>query len=255
MFGGDVLSELADRWQRARRAAAERVMGRTVPEADEDARLRCAAEVDEPEFHRLLFENGVRLGAGFRRAVGRAVNADELPQVLASLRVPCLAALACTPLERERGFLLTRPPCAQAPLAARCDAWREAIDGLVAGLNDELHHTRTASAGRGQPTCVDVLYGEPEGEARYGALPDALTPALESVQRFVRQVRGADVRFLGVSEGVLLYQLEAAGCDDATQPRALVSSLLRQKLPHLQPRELSPRNVLEAPAPGDDPHE
>jgi hypothetical protein len=54
------------------------------------------------------------------------------------------------------------------------------------------------------------------------------------------------VRFLGVSEGVLLYQLYVAGCGDTRRAaRAHVEAMLAKKLPQLLLRELSPRPVLD----------
>lgn len=130
-------------------------------------------------------------------------------------------------------------------MTTTCDAWREAIDGLVLGLTGGARHTRTASAGHGQNSCVDLVYEDAESPLRYGDLDDELIPTLESVQKFVRNFRGADVRFLGVSEGVLLYQLDTTGCDEHRAPaRTLIENLLNTKLPHLQVRELSPRAVL-----------
>lgn len=255
MSAGDLIADLASRWQRARRAAVERVIGPTRDEARDDERFACAAEVDEPELHRRLFEHGVTLGTGFRRLRGAGVGGDELRALLPQLGAPCLRARTWTRLDGEPGWRAAGAPCGQAAGVGACDAWREAIDGLVLGLTGTLRHTRTASFGHGQAECVDVLYADPESQARYGELPDALVPPLEAVQRFVRQVRGADVRFLGVSEGVLLYQLETSGCGDAPHARAVVERLLEQKLPGLPVRELSPRQVLDdasSPAsPGD----
>lgn len=245
MSVGDAIPDLANRWTRARRAAVERVIGPTRDEATDDERFACAAEVDEAELHRRLFENGVTLGTGFRRLRGAAVGHDELRELLPQLGVPCLRARTWTRLDGEPGWRAEGAPCGQAAGVGACDAWREAIDGLVLGLTGTLRHTRTASHGHGQAACVDVIYELAESPARYGDLPEALVPPLEAVQRFVRQVRGADVRFLGVSEGVLLYQLETSGCGDGQHARAVVERLLEQKLPGLPVRELSPRQVLD----------
>jgi hypothetical protein len=250
MSVGD-LEDLASRWRRARRAAVESVIGPTLDGASDDERFACAAEVDEAELHRRLFENGAKLGAGFARLRGQPVTMAELRELLPRLGVPCLHGRDWAPLRDEPGWRARRGPCGQGAGVGACDAWREAIDGLVVGLTGALRHTRTASFGHGQPECVDVLYENPEGEARYGELPDALVPALEAVQRFVRRFRAADVRFLGVSEGVLLYQLELTGCGEAEHARAVVERLLEQKLPGQPVRELSPRQVLDPSSPGD----
>lgn len=219
-------------------------MGAPAGHADDDAVLRCAAEVDPVELHRRLFENSARLGDGFVRFHRHRVTLDELPQLLPALGSPCLAG-AVWQAVGPHALRGTRPPCNAACAAATCDAWREAVDGLVVGLTGEGRHTRTASAGHGQATCVDVITTDPEHPLRYGELPDDVVPALEAVQRFVRLFKGADVRFLGVSEGVLLYQLDTSGCGELRgNAREMVEATLARKLPHLTVRELSPRAVL-----------
>ncbi|MEW5742619.1 MAG: hypothetical protein AB1938_27125 [Myxococcota bacterium] len=242
---GDPLAELSQRWSRARRAAATAVIGSVDGPAGEADVFACAAEVDEVEFHRRLFENSARLGQGFRRFHQRpAVSLEELPPLLQRLDSPCLSGARWE--ARARALVGTRPPCRAGCDAATCDAWREAIDGLVVGLTGEGRFTRTASAGHGQERCVDVITSDPESPLRYGELPDDLVPVLESVQRFVRLFKGADVRFLGVSEGVLLYQVRTAECGDVRgNARRMIEETLGRRLPHLRLRELSPRPVLD----------
>lgn len=238
--------DLSARWARARLAAAKAVVGEVREGADEASVFACAAEVDELELHRRLFENSARLGDGFRKFYRREVRLADLPGLLSCLSVPCLNDGKWIAAEREEAFRFERPPCRKDCTAAVCDAWRECIDGLVVGLTGSARHTRTASLGHGQSTCVDVIYENAESELRYGELDEAIVPVLESVQRFVRMFKGADVRFLGVSEGVLLYQLDTTSCGDLRgNAREMIEGTLKKKLPHLEVRELSPRAVLD----------
>jgi hypothetical protein len=246
MLANGAVSELSVRWRKARLAAARAVTGAPAQADDEGLLTACAAETDEVEFHRRLFENSARLAEGFVRFHRHRVTLDELPALLSELDSPCLAGARWEAVPDEPTLKGTRPPCRAGCDAATCDAWREAIDGLVVDLTGEGRHTRTASAGHGQAVCVDVITLNPESPHRFGALPDDVVPVLESVQRFVRQFNGADVRFLGVSEGVLLYQLDVAGCGDTRRAaRAHVEAMLTRKLPQLLVRELSPRPVLD----------
>lgn len=242
----EAVDDLSRRWRRARLAAARAVTGAPAEADDEAALTACAAETDPVELHRRLFEHSARLGDGFVRFHRHRVTLDELPALLTALDSPCLAAVRWEAVSGEPTLRGTRPPCRASCDAATCDAWREAIDGLVLGLTGEGRHTRTASAGHGQAGCVDVITMDPESPHRHGELPDDVVPVLEGVQRFVRQFQGADVRFLGVSEGVLLYQLDVSGCGDTRgAARAHVEATLAKKLPHLGLRELSPRPVLD----------
>lgn len=246
MAPSEAIDDLSRRWRRARLAAARAVTGAPAAADDEPALTACAAETDAVELHRRLFENSARLGDGFVRFHRHRVTLDELPELLATLDSPCLTGVRWEAVPDEPTLKGTRPPCRAGCDAATCDAWREAIDGLVLGLTGDGRHTRTASAGHGQATCVDVISCDAESAHRCGELPDEVVPVLESVQRFVRRFEGADVRFLGVSEGVLLYQLDVRGCGDTrSAARAHVEATLAKKLPHLGLRELSPRPVLD----------
>ncbi|MEW6433057.1 MAG: hypothetical protein AB1730_16255 [Myxococcota bacterium] len=242
----EAVDDLSRRWRRARLAAARAVTGAPAASDDEAALTACASETDPVELHRRLFENSARLGGGFVRFHRHRVTLDELPGLLSALDSPCLAGARWEAVPGEPTLKGTRPPCRTGCDSATCDAWREAIDGLVVGLTGEGRHTRTASAGHGQPACVDVITLNPESAHRYGELPGDALPVLERVQRFVRRFDGTDVRFLGVSEGVLLYQLRVSGCGDTRgAARAHVEATLAKKLPHLGLRELSPRPVLD----------
>jgi hypothetical protein len=239
------LTELSERWARARRAAAAAVIGRSAEAESEGAWLACAAEVDAVELHRRLFENSARLGQGFLRFHRRApCTLEALPAVLTALDSPCLRDARW---ELVPGALKgTRRPCQERCDAATCDAWREAIDGLVVGLTGQGRCTRTASAGHGQAECVDVITDDLEHPLRFGVLPADILPVLESVQRFARRFKGTDVRFLGVCEGVLLYQLRTGACGEVRDnARRTIEDLLARRLPELGLRELSPRPVLD----------
>lgn len=241
----DPSRDLGERWSRARRAATAALIGAAAPDADEAEVLACASEVDEPSLHRRLFENGVRLGQGFGRFHRRQVQLFELPELLGSLGVPCLSG-EWELNEQHRALRLSRAACRAGCTSAHCDAWREAIDGLTAGLVANGRLTRLASAGHGQPSCVDVFTDDPESPLRFGELADEQLEALEAVRRFVRLFKGTDVRFLGICEGVLFYRLETENCGELRgSAQELIEASVKRKLPGLQVRELSPRSVMD----------
>ncbi len=240
------VEDLSNRWTRARKAAASALVGSTKDDAPEIDVWACASDVDQIELHRRLFENSAKLGDGFVRHFRRRIVLDDVPEILGSLGSPCMSGGTWTKIADDDAFRFERPPCQQGCLASTCDGWRESVDGLVIGLTGVLRHARIASAGHGQSKCVDIVYSNPESALRFGDLPDEIIPTLESIQRFVRLFKGTDVRFLGISEGVLLYQLDTSGCGDLRgNARELIEDNLRKKLPQYQVRELSPRPVLE----------
>lgn len=165
MLPGQTISELAVHWRLARRAAVERVVGPGLDDTPEEEGLRLAAEVDEAELHRRLFESGVKVGTAARRTLGRPLHSEELPELLARLGVPCLEAGTWSTLPGEPGWRFTRKPCCGGDACqVRCDAWREAIDGLVVGLTGTLRYQ--PKPGRDEPCVSTVKEREPSGDGR-----------------------------------------------------------------------------------------
>lgn len=236
--------DLAARWQRARLSALRAVVGEAA-QGSEAELLACALEVDPAQTFTRVFDNSARLGAGFKRHFREHHTLATLPALLGALGVPCLRGAWRT---TSGAALLERPPCAATQGAGVCDWWREAIDGLVAGLSDEARHARHRSLGHGDGACLDVLYDDPEGTARFGPLPPEVEQAAQPIARLVRRLAaGVTLELLGVSEGVLLYRLQGQGGAAPAPARALVEGALAQKLPGLHFKELSPRAVYDTP--------
>lgn len=239
----EALADLAGRWSRARCSALRAVVaGR---DGSEDDLLPIALATDAAQVHHRVFDNSLRLGGGFARLHGVLAFAD-MPRALGAMRVPCLdGAWRC--FDGEEALALARPGC---PLgtsgAAACDYWREAIGGLVLGMTGGARHARHESLGRRGERCVDYFYVDPESPLRFGPLPESLGAELERVRRTARAFDGATtVRFLGVSEGVLLYRIDRAGCGGQLDVRAIVERAVKCRFPDLELREISPRSVFD----------
>lgn len=233
------LAELENRWQRSRLSALREVAGQQDGETEDALTLR-AWEIDPLEAARKVFENGLRLGKGFARAV-EPVRFEAVPEVLEALKSPCHQG-TWRAVDDEPGFFLQRAPCG-AP-ASVCDKWREAADGLVLGATGEARSTRHRSGGRGDATCIDVIYLAPGSPLRYGFIPDDMAGGLEAVARFLNRIKGTAVRFLGVSEGVLLYELDVDGCGGGPAVSQLLTRAVKSRWPTLELRDVSPRAVL-----------
>jgi hypothetical protein len=238
------VEDLAQRWGRARRAALLAILGEDSPE-EEDALIERASARDFSELCRRVFENSLVLGQGFARYYGAQPGLEELPGVLGRLGVACLVG-SWRRVEEEPALLLERDGCGANPSASRCDYWREACDGLVLGLTGGLRHTRHRSLGHADTHCLDLLYANPESPLRFGPLPPEMVPGLASIQRFIRGFgKGADVTFLGVSEGVLSYEFTAGSrCGGGEDLERLITQCVRQRFPGLTLRNGSPRAVL-----------
>jgi hypothetical protein len=243
-MSGIVTADLADRWRRARIAALASLLPATDTRAsnDELALLTRALAVDGAEAYRRVFDNSLRLGQGCARWFGHEPALGELPALLSELQSSCLRG-QWQPCEGEAALTLSRIGC---EASGACDYWREAIDGLVLGLSGGIRHARHHSCGHGGSSCVDVIYVDPESPLRFGSIPEPMQAGLERVRGTARHFDSSiDVKYLGVSEGVLLYQIERSGCGGELDVGAVIEKGLRKRFPDLALREISPRPVLE----------
>lgn len=238
-WGSEAIEDLLSRWEGARRAALREVLA-DRPALEEAELVREAHARDRERALRRVFDNSRLVGIGFRRVVRGGVPPGAVPGLLAALRDPCLSGTWSS--ERgARSLVLERPGCEDA-CAAVCDHRREAADGLLIGLSDDLRLSRHRSRGHGDTTCRDLVH---DGPPRFGAVPDELRDDLASIARRAGSLGAAEVRFVGLSEGTLLYEVRRNGCA-GIRIEPLVESQIHNRFPGLSAREVSPRPVIAA---------
>jgi hypothetical protein len=240
------VTDLAARFRAACTAALRACAPGAAAEAGEDDLLRLALLADSARAQRLIFDNSLRLGRGFRRYHGVAITLQQLPALLSALDAPCAGGVfsVARGSHEADGVQLMRPGCAQRALGAgACDVWHEALHGLVLGLTDGVFHTRHASVTRGGEACVDVFHAEGSG-LRYGAIPDDVRVGLEQIARTVRAFDSSlAIDFLGINDGALHYRLsQAAG--SRLNARTQFERHVRKRFPQLSVHEASPRPVM-----------
>jgi hypothetical protein len=223
--------EFLGRWRDARLAVLRRWLPDAAP-TGESALVLGLADENHDELLRDVYLNSFRLGQSAVRHFGLRWQVPDLAAVLSSATGPCLRGEW---IISGRTARLERAGCAFA--SARpilCDYWREAADGLVCGLSDEVRYARLQSAGRGAARCVDVLYPATEPQQRFESPPAELQPALaEIVSRF--RGHGLELRFLGLAESRLFYSLTHRGGSLCGGAHDLFESLLRNNLERLCP--------------------
>jgi len=241
-FPAEHVRDLATRWSNARVAALKKVLAEAHPESEPQWALR-ALSLDSKQTLKNVFDNSLALGRSFCRHHGLVLERADLVAVLPHLEVECTDRHA----GHEEAFAaLARTPC---PNVSVCDYFREAIDGLVLGLSDgEVFHRRHRSAGHADETCMDVLFEPAAGTdaLRFGAIPQALSTELDALARRLRLMPGINVRFAGVSEGVLSYEILTAGTDIAAD--AVVKTQISRRFPQLTPRSVAPLAVISEEA-------
>jgi hypothetical protein len=238
-------SDLAKRWRSARRAALRAVLLESQDSQTEQQLLVEALSTDAERVLRLVFDNSLTLGEGFRAYFRVDVPLTDLVSLLPLLETPCLPS-SWTRHDDPPHHRTERTGCHIGLLHDRaCDYFREAIQGLVLGLTGTVYHARYESLGHGGKRCVDALYVQSQSPARFGPIPESLRLGLEQVQRTARMF-DSSVRldFLGLSENTLSYTLESGDGPGNLHLTTVVEQALRRRYPDLITRDASPRAVL-----------
>jgi hypothetical protein len=237
------LDDLFDRFARARRSALTKVY-EGEPPADEIAALVELREARWEEALKQVYLASWRLGRGAARVAGGPIRLAELADRLrAGHGVPCLAGR----WRAEGGSVVRESPgCAEGVMggARVCDWYREALDGLVSGLGQEIGFARRASLGRCGSHCEDVLFDDSAPELRLGPVP---TFVIEHVAYPVRRLAedGIELRLLGLAENRLYvsFARKAGGCGVPRLYLDLLADHLRERFPELELRDATPRTM------------
>lgn len=234
------------RWRRARLA----VLARSVPEAAMAGERDCLARVAIEESEKLqkeVYLGSRRFGQSAVRHFGVVWDVDDLRIVLSGCPdVPCLAGTWSSMGPAAR---VSRPGCAErsGPSSVFCDYWREAIDGLVHGLCEDVAYARQSSAGHDEPTCADVFYPEHLPGMKWRPLPDDLRKDLDAVvlEFLVRKVA---LTFEGILENELHYRMKhdnGALCGASeTLYKQMLERAIRKRAPGLRLKDASPGAVI-----------
>lgn len=235
------LDDLFERFARARRSALVKVY-EGEPPADEITALVELREARWEEALKQVYLASWRLGRGAARVAGGPIRLAEMADRLRAGRgVPCLAGRW-----RSEGGSVVResPGCAEGVMggARVCDWYREALDGLVSGLGQEIGFARRASLGRCGSHCEDVLFDDSAPELRLAPVP---TFILEHVAHPVRRLaeEGIELALLGLAENRLYvtFARKAGGCGVPRLYFDLLADHLREGFPEIELRDATPR--------------
>lgn len=250
-------ADLDRRWRRARGTA----LGVPVSGSRADSRAdtstappetaTLAALAEAPAERRelalsALFRSSWRLGRSAAERFGPVGGPAAAARLLGELKqVPCAAV--SWRLDGELAWS-EAAGCAANPerLPFVCDAYREAIDGLVCGLGDGVRFARRSSRGRGGAVCQDLLFPTARRELAWSTPPAELAPALAEIATGLA-ARGVRIRILGMAENRLGYQVESAdrpACGAGALVHALIENHFHHRLPGIELSAAEPRSVL-----------
>jgi hypothetical protein len=160
-----VWSELALRFQHARRSALRSVVGQDAGLETELDLLERAWQRDRSAVERAVFENSRALGRSFVRFYGTRLELFELSAALERLGVSC-AEGSFSRLMDERALSLARS--GSEACQRFCGYYTQALAGLVMGIGGVLISEREARV-RGDSRCVHVLHLDPHSPHAFGS--------------------------------------------------------------------------------------
>ncbi|NJM09467.1 MAG: hypothetical protein HC883_00770 [Bdellovibrionaceae bacterium] len=212
--------------------------------------LDCLEEGQFEEFLKSVFLNSRNLGLSYQKANNLTWEKSDFSAFAKDLGSPCLGGVWD---KKTSAHVLSRGGCGSGKSAGQrfCQYWREAIDGLVIGISDDVGFVRNSSVGVGDDSCVDVFYDDEsiptdaiwDNANKWGALPNEIRGELELIELKFGEMK-IDLKFLGLSERNLLYKLEPKEnltCGSAGSIyRSHLEKLIKEKFPRYGLKDASP---------------
>lgn len=206
-------ADFHSRWSRARISAIRSALTSVGAEVSTQEILLISSVPSEQQEKvlREVYRKSWRFGKSATAHFGLIWEVPDLLELLRIPGIPCVTGGWSISSELPK---LQRSGCAQNTQRDPffCDYWREALDGLIAGLCEEVRFARHESQGRGDAQCLDVLYTDSQDETaashRWKPIPNEVSQALREIQlQFSRNQ--IELSLLGVSERTLYYRMES----------------------------------------------
>lgn len=230
--------DLALRWARARAGALERF----------EVASAAAPEIPLREQTEKLCAEVNRRSHALGRSVADRFGSIEDPLALADLLLA--SGIPCARGEREqedRAIVVRRTPCAESACDARlCDFFREALDGFVCGVSDDLRYSRRASSASRDARCEDVVYSSRRPAARFAPIPAEVAHYLERPLARLSD-RGVTLELLGVAERRIHVRASGGSTTSCGLGRVsfdLLAAHLAARFPDYELIDASPRAVM-----------
>ncbi len=202
------LSDFHRRWKSAR--ATSIPGGKLCIEngADEPSLILSVSIEKREETLKAVFDQSRKLGQSLSKYLGLVFEASDLRHLLSDSQAP-----GCFSGEwrfRSGTPSLLRSGCARPTEADSfyCDYFREALDGLVMGVTEDLRFARYQSCGHGDIECQDILFSDEDRHLAWFPVPENIRDSLASIRNGLLSSK-IELTLLGLNEGVLYYKMES----------------------------------------------
>lgn len=245
------LTELKDRWLLARLSAIRSV---STLQSEEEFffEINSLTEEKYDGLLKKIFLNSRKLGNGYQKNYNLVWERSDFVKHISSLGSSCLAGDWTVKTNADS---LKRPGCQDGRKygAKVCQYWREAIDGLVLGLSDDVGYVRYSSIAttKDENFCEDIFYQEEkhltdaiwDNKNKWGPLPESITTELSEIEKKFQSYK-INLKFLGLAEQQLYYKLEPQEnltCGTAgTLYRSRLEKIIGKKFPTIRLKDASP---------------
>lgn len=246
----NTILDLKSRWLRAREYSISKVIATANSEISFFFEINLISEEVFEDLLKVIFLNSRNLGLSYQKAKNLSWERIEFINYAKSLGSPCLNGEW---EQRSTASVLTRKGCKEGiQLGHRyCQYWREAIDGLVIGLSEDIGFVRNNTVTIEDDLCVDIFYDDESiptdaiwnNSNKWGQLPPAIQSDLATIEQKFNEMK-VDLKFLGLSEKTLYYKLEPKEnltCGTAGNIyRNHLEGLIKEKFPLIKLKDASP---------------
>jgi len=245
----NTIFDLRQRWEKSRLSAI-RTLTTFQTEFEFFKQISTLSETEFDSLIKKIFLNSKTLGMGYQKKYSIVWERSDISIYFQNLGSPCL--MGGWDL-RKTANVLTRFGCQDGKLYGGrvCLYWREAIDGLVLGLSEDVGFVRHASFNSGGDNCVDIFYQEEKNLTdaiwsspyRWGKISKDMLETLLVIENKFLEYK-IKLKFLGQTEQNLFYKMESkenliCGATGSIY-RNILESSVKDKFPAVQLQDASP---------------
>ncbi|MCO5143778.1 MAG: hypothetical protein M9962_11875 [Oligoflexia bacterium] len=243
------VKDFSDRWLNARMSAIHSVLDSPQEKgnAEEHLLLQKVPVSQRDQLLKAVFDCSRQLGMGLSRYLSVSLGIQDFADILPLVSSSCFAKQEWRMHNDANVSEKSKCNFIEKTGSFGCDYWREALDGLVMGASDDVRLARHRSAGHGDSNCVDVLFydkgkGPIKGQHN-GEIPSEYSEGLQVLSRQFLE-KGITLKWMGYTEGVLLYCMEAG-----TSPLCGAGGQLMRDVLSIEVKKFFPKLVLRDVAP------
>ena len=211
---------------------------------DEVSLLKMIKPESEENLLRKVFENSKKFASSAKWYYGAEWEVSDFYEVISKSEMSCFRGRWNS---FQEGISLERECCELANKTRPfiCHYYKEAMDGLVLGLTDEVIYRRYENCSGRDGICKDVFLYSDAKDLKFAPIPDYLLHELEQVKIKLLEI-GVSVDFPGQLEGEIFYQwkvVDKKSCEDLSKK---VKQVIEQNISQFEIniKDITPKAII-----------